>query len=199
MKRKELWEMEEVLFQIDLNDGFCTDGLLADPTIKELVEENVEKEVRDVLSRGEGYVVISDWHTEDSVEIKRYGVHCHNDDERKTIKRLAVYEEYATAKFRKNSTCAIFAPGMMEFLLQLTNLKRVKLVGCLTEICVANFAVALRWFFDEHNMDIDIIVDEKCVETFEAPGHQREENNNYGFEVMGHNAITLVREKKEGK
>ncbi|HAB67458.1 MAG TPA: hypothetical protein DCE23_08840 [Firmicutes bacterium] len=196
-EKKNIKEMEEAVFQIDMNEGFCEEGNLADPTIKHIVP-NIVPIIRAVLEKGEGYFVINDRHTKDSVELKRYAEHCMGDKESRTIKELAIYEQYADRTFYKNSTCALFAPGMMEMLMEMTNLKRVILVGCCTDICIQNFAIALRNFFDELNMDIDIIVPKNAVETFHIPGvHDREENNKRAYSVMENTGVKLVKTMKE--
>ena len=58
------------------------------------------------------------------------------------------------------------------------NVEDIEVVGCCTDICIQNFAIALRNFFDELNMDVEIIVPKNAVETFHIPEiHDREENN----------------------
>lgn len=195
--RKEMKEIEEAVFLIDMNEGFCEEGNLADPTIKHIVP-NIIPIIRTVLEKGEGFFVVNDKHTKDSVELKRYLEHCHNEKESRTIKELAIYEPYANRIFYKNSTCALFAPGMMEMLMEMVQLKRVVLVGCCTDICIQNFAIALRNFFDELNMDVEIIVPKNAVETFDIPNvHDRKTNNERAYTVMENTGIKLVKEMKE--
>ena len=79
-------------------------------------------------------------------------------------------------------------------LMEMVNLKRVIIVGCCTDICIQNFAIALRNFFDELNMDIDIIVPKNAVETFHIPKvHEREENNERAYILMENTGIKLVK------
>ena len=144
---KNLEEVNSAIFVIDMNNGFCEEGALADPTIKRIVP-NIRKIIMDGLKRESALFFVNDKHTEDSVEIKRYAGHCITPREQKTIKELSIFEEYADRVFYKNSTCALFAPGMMEMLLQMKNLKRIVITGCCTDICIMNFAVALRNFMD---------------------------------------------------
>lgn len=192
-RKKEIREMEEAVFLIDMNEGFCEEGNLADPTIKHIVP-NIIPIIKAVLEKGEGFFVVNDKHTKNSVELKRYAEHCHNDKESRTIKELAIYEEYANRIFYKNSTCALFAPGMMEMLMEMVKLKRVVIVGCCTDICIQNFAIALRNFFDELNMDVEIIVPKNAVETFHIPSvHDRDENNKRAYTVMENTGIKLVK------
>ena len=191
---KNLEEVNSAIFVIDMNNGFCEEGALADPTIKRIVP-NIRKIIMDGLKRESALFFVNDKHTEDSVEIKRYAGHCITPREQKTIKELSIFEEYADRVFYKNSTCALFAPGMMEMLLQMKNLKRIVITGCCTDICIMNFAVALRNFMDEWNVDVDIVVPINAVETFHIPNvHEREEANQFGYRVIESNGIRLVKE-----
>lgn len=191
---KNLEEVSSAIFVIDMNNGFCEEGALADPTIKRIVP-NIRKIIMDGLKRESALFFVNDKHTEDSVEIKRYAGHCITPREQKTIKELSIFEEYADRVFYKNSTCALFAPGMMEMLLQMKNLERIVITGCCTDICIMNFAVALRNFMDEWNVDVDIVVPINAVETFHIPNvHEREEANQFGYRVMESNGVRLVKE-----
>ncbi len=194
MKRKNLEEITEALFIIDMNNGFCDSNYnLGDDTIKHIVP-NIVDLTKYFIKKGEGIFVVNDKHTDDSVELKRYPNHCDNEYESKTIKELEICEEYALKTFYKNSTCALFAPGMMEMLLKLKGLKRVVIAGCCTDICIMNFAIALRNFFDELNLDIEIIVPKNVVETFHSEVHNRSDANLFGYKAMESNGIKLVRE-----
>lgn len=196
-ERKEIKDLTEALFLIDMNVGFCEEGNLADPTIKNIVP-NIIPIIRTTLEKNEGFFVVNDSHSKDSVELKRFANHCMGDKESRTIKELAIYEKYAHKMFLKNSTCALFAPGMMETLMEMANLKRIIIVGCCTDICIQNFALALRNFLDELNMDVEIIVPKNAVETYDiSEVHDRKKYNERAYSVMNDGGIKLVKTMKE--
>lgn len=196
--KKELFEIEEALFVIDMNNGFCEKGNLADSSIKVIVPEIITL-IRKNLKKGEGLFVVNDKHTADSVELQRYLEHCHNDYESRTIKELQIYEQYANKIFYKNSTCALFASGVIDTIMDMVNLKTVIIVGCCTDICIQNFAIALRNFFDELNIKVEIIVPQNAVETYHIPNiHDREKSNKRAYETMENNGIKLIKNMKEG-
>ena len=198
-EKKDIIEIEEALFVIDMNNGFCNKGLLADPSIKRIVPA-IKKLIEYFLRRGEGFFIVNDEHTEDSVELLRYLRHCMGDEESEIIDELAEYKPCAHKEFRKNSRNALFAPGMMEMLLQMKKLKRVIVVGCCTDLCVQNFALALRDFFDQFNMNVDVIVPKDAVETYDIPGvHNREEKSERTYSLFEDNGIKLVKTLKEGE
>lgn len=191
--KKILNEVEGAVFLIDMNNGFCEEGNLADPSIKEIVP-NIIPTIKKSLENGYAFFVVNDKHTKDSVEFKRYPEHCMGDIESDTIKELAFYEKYADGLFYKNSTCALFAPGMMDTILKMNNLKEIIITGCCTDICIQNFALALRNFLDEFNMDVEVVVPKDAVETYHIDKvHDRNENNERAYQVMESAGIKLVK------
>ena len=196
-EKKDIIEIEEALFVIDMNNGFCNKGLLADPSIKRIVPA-IKKLIQAVLRKGEGLFFVNDFHTPDSVELLRYLKHCMGDEESETIDEFAEYKPYAHGEIHKNSRNALFAPGVMQMLLQMKKLKRVVIVGCCTDLCVHNFAIALRDFFDQFNMNIDVIVPKDAVETYDIPGvHDREQITQRTYSVFEDQGIKLVKTMKE--
>ena len=133
----------------------------------------------------------------DSTEFNRYLKHCDNEKESRTIKEIRIIEPYATGIFYKNSTCALFAAGLARTILMMKKLKQIIITGCCTDICILNFAIALRNFLDELNIDIEIIVPINAVETYHIPSiHDRKEYNERAYKVMEDGGITLVKEMK---
>ena len=196
-QRKELEDVERALFVIDMNVGFCEKGNLADSSIKDIIVPNIIPIIREILEQGEAFFVVNDKHTKNSVELKRYAEHCMGDEESRTIKELAIYEQYANGLFFKNSTCALFAPGVIDAILKMKNLKQIIITGCCTDICIQNFAIALRNFLDELDIDVEIVVPMNAVETFHIPGvHDRQENNERAYTVMENTGIKLVKTMK---
>ena len=193
---ENLKNIKEAIFVIDMNNGFCEKGNLADPSIKHIVP-NIRENIRKTLKNKGALFFVNDKHASKSVELTRYASHCATEEEQKTIKELAIFEPYATKIFYKNSTCALFAPGVMETILKMENIQTIRITGCCTDICIMNFAVALRNFLDETNLNINIEVPINAVETFHIPGvHDRIEANNFGYRVMEQNGIRLVKELK---
>ena len=79
---KNLEEVNSAIFVIDMNNGFCEEGALADPTIKRIVP-NIRKIIMDGLKRESALFFVNDKHKEDSVEIKKYAGHCITPREQK--------------------------------------------------------------------------------------------------------------------
>ena len=58
-----------------------------------------------------------------------------------------------------------------------------------------NFALPLKTYINEHNLDIKVTIYKNTVETYNSPEHNREEYNEIAFKIMNLNGIT-IREKR---
>ncbi len=191
---EDLKNLTEAVFVIDMNNGFCNEGLLADTTIKGIVNNIITLIEEEKYLKGQGLFFVNDAHTKSSIELLRYPEHClRGSEESKTIQELLVYEKDADQVFYKNSTCALFAPGLMETLNKMVNLKKVYIAGCLTDICIKNFAISLRCYFDEYDRDIDIVIVTNTVENLKENREEVKENT---FKELVASGIKLVRKKE---
>ena len=68
-------------------------------------------------------------------------------------------------------------------------------MGCLAEICVENGAISLRTFFDQFNKNVEVCVYEDAIDTYNAPGHDREEVIKDALNKMEANGIKILRKK----
>ena len=99
---ENLKNIKEAIFVIDMNNGFCEKGNLADPSIKHIVP-NIRENIRKTLKNKGALFFVNDKHASKSVELTRYASHCATEEEQKTIKELAIFEPYATKIFYKNN------------------------------------------------------------------------------------------------
>ena len=72
------------------------------------------------------------------------------------------------------------------------NLKEIALCGCCTDLCVMNFAIPLKNYINENDLDIDVVIYKNAVETYDAPNHNRKEYNEIAFKIMEQNGIKLI-------
>lgn len=189
---KKLENLKELLIIVDMINGFVKEGALADQFIQHTVKEQI-KLIEEIIFKKEGLMFIQDAHPKESTEFKRYPEHCvEGTYESEVIEELKKYQKYAL-NYKKNSTSTIFAPNFMNDIEKLKELKQVVITGCCTDICVMNLAIPLKNYFDQYNKDINIIVPENAVETYNAPWHNREEYNEMAFKLMEQAGIKVLR------
>lgn len=194
MKEKKLEKLKELLIIVDMINGFVKEGALADTFIQHTILEQI-KLIEETLLKKEGLMFIQDSHPKESAEFKRYPEHCvEGTYESEVIAELKKYQEYAL-NYKKNSTSTIFAPNFMKDIEKMKELKQIVIVGCCTDICVMNLAIPLQNYFDQYNKEINIIIPENAVETYNAPWHNREEYNEMAFKLMEQSGIKVLRKQ----
>ena len=65
-----------------------------------------------------------------------------------------------------NSTNGFFALDSLDF----SNIENIIVVGNCTDICVYQFAVTLKSYFIQNNINKNIIIPMNLIETYDAPG-----------------------------
>lgn len=192
-----LGDIKELFIVVDMVNGFTREGALADPSILKVVPEQVEL-MDYFIKRKACIMTISDCHEENSVEFKFFPPHCLKGTyEAELIDELKLYEDFSI-KIYKNSTSAIFAKGFLNLLDKIPNLKKVIGCGCLTDVCVPNLFIPLKNYFNENNRDVEIVIPENAIETYDAPNHNREEYGNAAKKLMVQSGIQLVKKYERG-
>ena len=181
MKRKE--ELEELLIVVDMINGFIKEGNMADESINHITPKIIEL-VKKIIEKEEGLAFIRDCHKKDSTEFKKFPEHClENTSESELIDELKPYEQYGLT-YTKNSTSTMFAKNFMNDLEKMKKLRKVIVTGCCTDICIMNLVIPLINYFDEKNRNVEVVVVEDAVETYNAPYHNRDEYNEMSLKLM---------------
>ncbi len=182
---------KKLLVVVDMVNGFVVHGNMADPKIGHIVPE-CERLVKEFLEKGYQVVYITDCHKENCNEFLKFPVHCvEGTDESEVVDALKKYEDKVIV-IKKNSTSAMFAPGFMDIINQMTDLEEVVIIGCCTDICVQNLAIPLANYFDEGDRQVKITVPVNAVETYDAPYHPKDEYNEMAFKFMKQTGINLT-------
>ena len=193
---EKLRKVKELLITIDMVNGFVKEGSLAAPSIMRVVPRQKELLDEAINDKDTGVMFIRDSHPIDAVEFKTFGVHClEGNKETEVIDELKFYEPYAL-EYLKNSTNLMFALGMQQDLLKFYNLERIRLMGCLSEVCVENGAIGLRTFFDQVNRDVEVCVHEDAIDTFNVPGHDADIVTKEALNRMEANGIKALGKRK---
>lgn len=181
--------MKKLLLVIDMVNGFVKEGALADvyinnitPNIINLIEEYI-KEGNDIISIQEG-------HSNKSKEFESFPVHCvTGTKEAELIDELVPYKDKMKV-IRKNSTCGFVTEEFLNYIKQNeTNLDEIVLTGCCTDLCVMNFALPLKNYINEKDLNIKVVVYKNLVETYDSPVHNRDEYNEIALKIMKQNGI----------
>ncbi len=206
IKEDELERVEEAVFVIDMINGFVKFGPLAAPSIMRVVPFQQE-----ILEESENKpnsinVFGDDEHGNNAREFLAYGPHANNKEEIKVISELERYKA-SGLEFKKNCTNLMLAPGVIQLLEKLKNLKKVYIMGCLSEVCVSRFTYTINEYFDQTNRDVEVCVYANGIDTYDAPDHNADEVTNEVLKKMeseekeaekkGANRIKVLRRKRK--
>ena len=169
MRIKDLKMYQGCLIVVDMVNGFVEEGVLHDKEIKKIVKRQIEL-IKEAKSNGKLIIFIKDTHTKESTEFERFGntEHClKNNNESELIKELQEFENHEdTISIRKNSTSYMESPEFRELMKYQKDMNEFDVVGCCTDICVANGTIALANYLDEHNRKHVIKVHEDAIATY---------------------------------
>lgn len=176
---------------VDMVRGFYNVGPLA--------SDRVEKTIEPILKLNEKLkdckkVFFIDSHTEDSVEFKSYPAHCLKGTvEEELIEELKDKVDSNTSVIRKNSINGFHAPDFKLWLEKNSEIENFIVTGVCSNICVETFVITLKTYFDEKNMDKEIIVPINATETYELGNHNAELMNLLTFYKLKSNGINVVK------
>ena len=186
----KILKAKKLLIVVDMINGFIREGALADSHIESIIGENV-KLIKEFIDEEQPVIAFKDAHTTESTEFQSFPLHCiQNSSESELIDEIKQFEEDIII-FEKNSTSGMFAKGFIEYLNSLKELEQVVITGCCTDICITNLAIPMKNFFNQNNLQIDVIVPQNAVDTFDAPAHKREEYTEMAFKLMKQAGIKI--------
>lgn len=180
------------LIVIDMVNGFAKTGNLYSDRV-----ENIIPTVVDITKKFKNYtkLFIADTHDEKSVEFEAYLPHCVGD-EAKVIEELKALYDENSKEIPKNSTNGFLAPMFQEwFYKNKDSYNQYVLIGDCTDICVLQFALSLKAYFNEYNQPSRIIIPLDAVETYhlDLNNHDGDLMNLFALYNMELNGIELVK------
>lgn len=183
---KSLDKNRTMLLIVDINKGFAKAGALYSDRIEKLINP-ISNLAKYALNKGIRVKAFTDYHTEDSIELKAYPKHCMKDtDEWELVEELNLE---GIEVIKKNST-----NGFLEenFILNKEEVDNVIIVGDCTDICIYQLAISLRAEFNRVNKDGEIYVPKKLVDTFDMPMHKANFMNYVFLNSMLDNGVNVI-------
>ncbi len=178
---------------IDVLNGFLKKGNLSSDRVCKIAGNIVA-----LLEKADQWqqVFLCDCHPSDAVEFEAYPTHCLEGEwESEVVDELKPFMTEDTVMIAKNSTNGFLTHDFMVWLQEHQSIDNFVVVGDCTDICVKQFALTLKAYFNENNESSRIIVPMDCVETYdlEATNHNADLMNLIAFYEMQMNGIELVR------
>ncbi len=190
----ELSADETALVIIDMINGFAREGALMSPRVDALVPE-IERLSVECSRRGIVKLAFADSHSEKSPEFCSYPVHCMTGtSESEIIDELKKIGGYQLTP--KNSTNGFLEDDFQKWLSVNGKVRNFIITGDCTDICIQQFAVSLKAWFNKKNEQVRVIVPLNAVETFELGLHDGDLLNAVTLFSMSGNGVELVKSIK---
>lgn len=182
-----------VLLVVDMVNGFVYSGALASPRVAAKVENIVELNKK---MKGYKKMFFLDTHSDDSKEFCSFPPHCiKGEKEAELIPELMTEdsEGQETYYIEKNSTNGFHAEGFKEWLNKYEDeVDNYIITGCVTDICILQFSLTLKSYFNEKNKEKRLIVPANMVETYEGGSHDGDLINLFSLYNMHTSGIEIV-------
>lgn len=190
--KQELEGMKRLLMVVDTMKAFRKIGNMAITDIGEEVDNEIVRLIQMFLNNSDYVMFLLEGHTNESVEFNDFLPHgILGTEEAEVIDKLKPFLNRVIV-IRKNSTSGFVTEEFQDFLKNnFTKIIEIVCCGYCSDICVPNVAIPTKMFFNEHNVKCDVIVPENAIETFDAPGHSREEYNGIAKKVLRLNGIKV--------
>lgn len=181
-----------VIVNVDLINGFCKEGNFSSKLVAKIIPYAVKI---NELFKDYHKIFFVDKHTKASAEFNSYVEHCiENTSESEIVDELKPFvDENSTVCF-KNSVNGFLCDDYSKWLNNNMNKTNIIVLGDVTDICVMNYCLTQKTFFNEKNINSKIIIPIKGVETYDLDitNHNAQLMNLFALYNMRMNGIEVV-------
>lgn len=164
---KDFDPAQTVLSIIDINNGFAKAGALYSERVEAKIG-NIAQLAKEALHSGIKVLAYTDHHPEDAKEFAAYPSHCvGSTEESDLVEELMMLKQEGLQEIHKNSTNGVYAYNPAK---EHPELRHYLVVGCVTDICVYQYALNLRTYLNEYQLDGEVYVSMDHVQTFDIEG-----------------------------
>ncbi len=187
---KDLQGKQTALVIVDMINGFVREGALKSPRVEGLIPE-IAKLSKTCDELHITKLAFADCHTIASPEFDAYPEHCMiGTSEGEMVDELRELGGYTLIP--KNSTNGFQEAAFQQWLKENEHINAFVITGDCTDICVQQFAVTLKTWFNMQNKKVRIIVPINTVDTYDLDLHNGDLMNVMALYNMMINGIEVV-------
>ncbi|MCX7709121.1 MAG: cysteine hydrolase [Clostridia bacterium] len=185
---------QTALVIVDMINGFAREGALMSPRVEALIPGiTVLSKACDM--QGIAKVAFADSHTSLSPEFEAYPEHClYGTSESEVVREIKDAGGYDLIP--KNSTNGFLEVEFQEWLEDHPSMDTFIVTGDCTDICIQQFAITLKTWFNRGNRKARVIVPMSLVDTYDLGVHQADLMNVMALYNMLGNGVEIVKEIK---
>ncbi len=187
---KDLQGKQTALVIVDMINGFAREGALKSPRVEALIP-NIAELFKTCDELKITKLAFADCHTTASPEFDAYPAHCMiGTSEGEMVDELRKLGGYTLIP--KNSTNGFQEKAFQQWLKENDHINTFIITGDCTDICVQQFAVTLKTWFNMQNKKVRIIVPINTVDTYDLELHNGDLMNVMALYNMMINGIEVV-------
>jgi nicotinamidase-related amidase len=192
IRLEDLESEKSALIIVDMINGFIREGPMMSERVEAIIPEIVELSKKcDKLKIQK--IAFADNHTDASPEFDSYPRHClKGTSESEIVDEIKAAGGYVLIP--KNSTNGFLEEAFQKWLNTNEQTDTFIITGCCTDICVQQFAITLKTWFNKNNRYSRIIVPVNAVETYDLGPHDAELTNTMALYNMLINGVEVVKE-----
>lgn len=176
---------------VDMINGFAREGALNSPRVERLIEPIVEL-MRKCGERGIKKIAFADCHGEDCLEFGAYPMHClKGSSESEIVREIADEGNYYLIP--KNSTNGFLEEEFQNWIKTNHEVNTFIVTGDCTDICILQFALTLKMYFNMINKKSRVVVPVNGVDTYDLGTHNGDFMNMISLQIMQWNGIEVVK------
>ncbi len=191
LQLKDLPGKQTVLVIFDMLNGFAREGSLKSPRVEDLIIEIAElSKMCDILEIPK--LAFADCHSEASPEFDAYPAHCiKGTNEAEVVDEIKKIGGYTLIP--KNCTNGFIEGDFLKWLEENPYVSTFIVTGVCTDICVQQFAITIKTWFNMQDKKVRVIVPANAVETFDLGLHNGDLMNIMALYEMAGNGIEIVK------
>lgn len=181
---------QTVLVIIDMINGFTREGDMKSGRAESIIPA-VAGLAKECDRQGIGILAFADSHTDLSPEFLSYPAHCMaGTSESEVVDEIKDAAEYTL--FPKNSTNGFLEKSFQQWISKNGHIRNYIVTGVCTDICIQQFAVTLKAWFNMRNESSRVIVPLDAVETYDLGLHEAGLFNAVTLLSMAGNGVELA-------
>ncbi len=183
---------QTAIVMVDMVNGFVKEGPMSSPRIQTIISP-IANLMQAAKQRAFHMIAFADAHEETSVEFLSYPPHClRGTNESEIVDELKEIGGYTL--IQKSSTNGFLEAKFQEWLNEHPTVENFIIVGDCTDICVEQFAITLKTYFNTVNRQSRIIVPIHATETYDLGAHTGDFMHVLALYKMQMNGIELAQE-----
>lgn len=187
----ELTSDKSALIIVDMVNGFAREGALQSPRVEAIIPE-IALLSQKCEKAGIPKLAFADAHSNSSPEFEAYPTHClEGTSESEIVDELKEIGGYQL--ILKNSTNGFLEEAFQKWLEEHPLADNFIIVGDCTDICIQQFALTLKTWFNKQDRKARIIVPMNAVDTYDFDLHNGDLLQVMALYTMHLNGIEIVK------